>query len=74
MRDYYMEYKKGLISWDEAYLTVNNIASTVSDNPEMPFEETDYWCKQMESLAVDLAENMMKILGYKQKEDGVFYK
>ena len=73
MRDIYAEYRQGKITWDEAYLTANNIAATAASNPETPFEETDYWATQMESLAVDAAESLMKMLGYKQREDGVLY-
>ena len=73
MRDIYAEYRQGLITWEEAYLTANNLAATVSSIPGK-IEETDYWASQMESLGVDLAENMMKKLGYRQREDGVFFK
>ena len=73
-RDVYKEYKQGLISWDEAYRIANNIAATASDNLGTSYEETDYWCKQMESLAIDMAEMHMKEIGYTQREDGVFSK
>ena len=73
MRDIYAEYRQGLITWEEAYLTANNLAATVSCIPGK-IEETDYWASQMESLGVDLAEKMMKKLGYRQREDGVFFK
>ena len=74
MRDVYSEYKQGLITWEEAYFTANNIAATASENPELSFEETDYWCKQMESLGVDASEMIMKcVFGYKQSSEGVFY-
>ena len=66
MRDVYKEYKQGLISWDEAYLIANNNAATMKD--------TDYWTKQMESLGVDMADCIMKQLGYKENQDGTFYK
>ena len=75
MRDLYKEYKQGLITWEEAYFTANNIAATTSSNADLPFEETEYWCKQMESLSVDAAEIIMKIIfGYKQNSDGAFFK
>lgn len=75
MRDVYIEYKQGLITWKEAYFIANNIAATASSNADLPFEETEYWCKQMESLAVDAAEYMMITkYGYMQNADGVFYK
>ena len=73
MRDVFAEYKLGKITWEEAYFTANNIAATVSGIPEKQ-EETEYWASQMESLGVDLAERMMKQLGYKQREDGVLFK
>ena len=72
MRDVYAEYRQGMISWEEAYFTANNIAATVSNNPNNQVE-TDYWATQMESLAVDAAESLMKMLGYSQREDGVFF-
>lgn len=71
MRDVYAEYRQGKISWEEAYFTANNIAATVSNNPNNQ-EETDYWASQMESLGVDLAEMRMKELGYLQTAEGVF--
>ena len=74
MRDVYKEYRQGLISWEEAYFTANNIAATASSNPELPFEETDYWASQMESLGVDAAEQLMLLLGYTQNADGLFSK
>ena len=74
MRDVFKEYRLGLISWEEAYFIANNIAATASSNPELPFEETDYWARQMESLGVDAAELLMKLLGYKQNADGAFIK
>ena len=73
MRDVYAEYRQGKITLEEAYFTANNIAATVSNNPNNQ-EETDYWASQMESLGVDLAEMRMKELGYAQREDGVFIK
>lgn len=73
MRDLYAEYRHGLITWEEAYFTANNLAATVSDIPGK-IEETDYWASQMERLGVDLAELMMKKIGYNQREDGVFFK
>ena len=51
MRDVFKEYRQGLISWDEAFATANNIAATASSTPGIPLEETEYWTKQMESLA-----------------------
>ena len=74
MRDVYAEYKKGLISWEEAYFIANNIAATTSSNPTLPPEETDYWCRQMESLGIDAAEALMKSIGYSQLDNGLFYK
>lgn len=74
MRDVYKEYKQGLISWEQAYFTANNIAALASSVPGTPYEETDYWASQMESLGVDAAEVIMKLLGYKQTEEGVFFK
>ena len=74
MRDLYKEYKQGLISWDEAYRTANNLAATASDNPGTPYEETDYWAKQMESLGIDAAESLMKLLGYHQNAQGILYR
>lgn len=72
MRDVYKEYKQGLISWGEAYLTANNLAALSSDG-FMPTEETEYWCKQMESLGIETAEEKMNMLGYEKDQRGVFY-
>ena len=74
MRDLYKEYRKGMISWDEAFMIANNNAALASSNPYTPFEETDYWAKQMESLGVDAAEHMMLLLGYKQSPNGLYAK
>lgn len=72
MRDLYKEYKQGLISWEEAYLAANNLAANASSSI-MPPEETDYWCRQMESLAIEAADEKMKMLGYEKDHSGVFY-
>lgn len=74
MRDVFKEYRQGLISWDEAFATANNIAATTSESCALPPEETDYWASQMESLAVDMACSIMKTLGYKQNESGAYFK
>ena len=74
MRDVYKEYKLGTISWEEAYLTANNMAATVSSIPEIPYEETEYWARQMESLGIDASEIIMKQLGYKQTKNGLFHR
>ena len=75
MRDVYAEYKSGLISWEEAYRIANNnaaiVSGTISDTSSV---ETDYWCCQMESLGVDIAEIIMLKLGYRQDADGVLHK
>ena len=71
MRDLYKEYKQGLISWDRAYATANNLANNASNQVDM-YEETDYWATQMESLAVDAAESLMKMLGYQMNEGGAY--
>ena len=73
MRDPYAEYKAGLISWDKAYAIANNNAAKLSNLPNTE-EEVDYWCEQMESLAVEAACSMMTLLGYKEDEDGAYYK
>ena len=74
MRDPFVEYRKGLLSWDEAYCLANNMAATTSDSITTESSEVDYWASQMESLAVDLAENLMKTLGYKQNDAGAYFK
>ena len=75
MRDVYTEYRKGLLSWEEAYFIANNIAATSAGSIETSSEETEYWCRQMESLGVDAAEHLMRTqYGYKQNTEGVFYK
>jgi len=74
MRDVFREYREGKITWDEAYATANNLAATTSESAVPTAEETDYWASQMESLAVDAAGYMMKLLGYKQNQSGVYFK
>ncbi len=74
MRDVYKEYRQGLISWHEAYRIANNIAATASDNLGTSYGETDYWATQMESLGIDAAESLMKLLGYKQNTEGIFFR
>ena len=73
MRNVYAEYLQGIISWDEAYFIANNNAATVSSSINTTSEETDYWCRQMESLGIDAAENNMRALGYTQDNSGVFH-
>lgn len=72
MRDVFEEYKMGLITWDEAYRIANNNAATAADVGNS--DEVDYWVKMMNDLGVDLAEQFMKMLGYKQNDDGAFFK
>ena len=74
MRDLFVEYRTGLISWDEAYCIANNMASTTAMQVKGAPREVDYWTSQMESLAVDLAEGLMKTLGYKQNKAGAYFK
>jgi len=70
MRDVYKEYKQGQLLWEDAYLIANNNASDMTLTPE----EIEYWCNQMESLGVDVAELVMRQLGYKETCDGFLYK
>ena len=72
MRNVFEEYRKGQISWDEAYSTANNILA--SEELDVTTEETEHWASQMESLGVDAAEHLMKLLGYTQDSSGVYFK
>lgn len=74
MRDVYREYKKGKISWDEAFATANNVAASASEDIELEDGEVEFYASQMESLGVDAAEKLMELLGYKQDHSGVYYK
>ncbi len=74
MRDVYREYVEGQITWDEAYAIANNLAATASEDPESEQAEVDWYASQMESLAVDAAEHLMKLLGYRQDSIGVYSK
>ena len=74
MRDVYREYVEGQITWDEAYAIANNLAATASEDPESEQDEVDWYASQMESLAVDAAEHLMELLGYKQDSIGVYTK
>ena len=67
MRNVFEEYRQNLISWDEAFAIANNnaAASTL---------DTDYWADQMESLGIDAAERIMTLLGYKQNDEGTYFK
>ena len=75
MRNVFEEYRQGIITWDEAYRIANNNAAIVSGTiSNTSSEETDYWCCQMESLGVDIAEQIMLRLGYWQDADGILHK
>jgi len=74
MRNPFREYRNGKISWDEAFALANNMASTTSLRITSDDDETNYWAEQMDCLAVDLACDLMKTLGYKQNEAGAFFK
>ncbi len=67
MRNVFEEYRLNLISWDEAYAIANNKAAASDLN-------IDYWADQMESLGIDAAEQLMTLLGYKQNDEGEYYK
>ena len=74
MRNVFEEYRQGIITWDEAYRIANNNAAIVSGTiSNTSSEETDYWCCQMESLGVDIAEQIMLRLGYWQDADGILH-
>ena len=72
MRDVFKEYRQGLLSWDEAYATANNVLA--SEELDTTTEETEHWASQMESLGVDAAEHLMTLLGYKQDNSGIYFK
>ena len=74
MRDVYIEYLEGKITWDEAYATANNIAATASDDIELEEGEVDFYASQMESLGVEAAGKLMELLGYKQDSIGIYFK
>ena len=74
MRDLFREYRQGKITWDEAYATANNIAATTSSIPGTRDEEVEWWASQMDSLAQDAAEHLMKLLGYTEDNMGVYTK
>ena len=74
MRNVFEEYRKGQISWDEAFFIANNLCASACVNSETEEDETEFYAKQMESLGVDLACSLMTALGYKQDNSGVYYK
>lgn len=74
MRNVFEEYRKGQISWDEAYRIANNLAATASGDIELEEGEVDFYAGQMESLGIDAAEKLMDLLGYAQDKDGLYYK
>ena len=65
MRDVYKEYKQGLINWDEAFMIANNNAASMES-------DTEFWAAQMDSLGCDAAVYIMKLLGYKQDDVGMY--
>lgn len=73
-RDLFKEYRQGLLSWDEAFCIANNLAATASADIELEDGEVDFYASQMESLGVDAAEHLMKLLGYTQDGSGIYFK
>ena len=67
MRNVFEEYRQGILRWDAAFAIANNSAATAT-------EHTDYWADQMDSLAVDAACRIMDMLGYKQNQNGEYFK
>ena len=74
MRDVFKEYRQGLLSWDEAFCIANNLAATACTEAVNDEIETEFYTKQMESLGVDAAEQIMKLLGHKEDDSGIYYK
>lgn len=72
MRKLLEEYNTGKITWDEAYRIANNNAATASEVGNT--EEVEYWTHLMNELGVELADQFMKTLGYKQNKSGSFFK
>ena len=75
MRDVYKEYVDGKITWEKAYLIANNNAASTACliSPSAP-SEVDYWAGQMEDLAVALAAEKMKELGYEENSKGELFR
>ena len=74
MRNVFEEYRKGEITWDEAFCIANNFAATASADVELEEGEVDYYADQMDSLGVDAAEHLMKLLGYRQDGSGIYFR
>lgn len=74
MRDVFKEYRQGLLSWDEAFCIANNLAATACTEAVNDALETEFYTKQMESLGVDAGEHIMRLLGYKEDDSGIYYK
>lgn len=72
MRNVFEEYKKGKITWDEAYRIANNNAAKASEDGSGV--KVQHWTKMMYELGVDLSDQFMKTLGYQQDSLGVFSK
>ncbi len=73
-RDVFKEYRQGLLSWDEAFCIANNLSATACIEPETEEDDVAFYTAQMESLGVDLACGLMTTLGYKQDNNGVYFK
>ena len=73
MRDLFKEYRLGLISWEEAFITANNLSANSSISAAS-YEETDYWASKLERLSFDISEQIIARLGYVEDNNGLYHK
>ena len=69
MRNVVKEYDDGLLTWEEAYFIATNEAAYHIDEKEVLS-----WFDQVNSLAIRLADNRMKELGYVLDGHLIFHK
>ena len=72
MEDLFKMYRRGLISWEDAYVKAYN--RMVEASEEKSSEVVDYWASQVQSLAEEVANQHIKDLGYVETQEGFLRK
>ena len=62
MEDLFKMYRRGLVSWEDAYVKAYN--RMVEASEEKSSEVVDYWASQVQSLAEEVANQHIKDLLY----------
>lgn len=72
MEDLFKMYRCGLISWENTYVKASNHMVLASEKGYT--DDVEYWISQVQSLAEDAANMLIKRFGYYETEEGILRK